>query len=48
VQVVQAQVDGKIVQRVRLGPLKDADEADRLAPRLRDMGLGMPRVAVDN
>jgi rare lipoprotein A len=48
VQVVQAQVDGKTVQRVRLGPLKDADEADRLAPRLRDLGLGTPRVAVDN
>ncbi len=48
VQVVQVQVDAKTVQRVRLGPLKDADEADRLAPRLRDLGLGMPRVAVDN
>jgi rare lipoprotein A len=48
VQIIQAQVDAKIVQRVRLGPLKDADEADRLAPRLRDLGLGMPRVAVDN
>jgi rare lipoprotein A len=48
VQVVQVQVDAKTVQRVRLGPLKDADEADRLTPRLRDLGLGMPRVAVDN
>jgi rare lipoprotein A len=48
VQVVQVQVDAKTVQRVRLGPLKDADEADRLAPRLRDLGLGTPRVAVDN
>jgi rare lipoprotein A len=48
VQVVQVEVDAKTVQRVRLGPLKDADEADRLAPRLRDLGLGTPRVAVDN
>jgi rare lipoprotein A len=48
VQVVQVQVDEKTVQRVRLGPLKDADEADRLAPRLRDLGLGTPRVTVDN
>ena len=48
VQVVQAQVDAKTVQRVRLGPLKDADEADRLAPQLRDLGLGVPRIAVDN
>jgi rare lipoprotein A len=42
------EVDAKTVQRVRLGPLKDADEADRLTPRLRDLGLGTPRVAVDN
>lgn len=48
VQVVQAQVDAKIVRRVRLGPLKDADEADRLSPRLRNLGLGVPRIAVDN
>jgi rare lipoprotein A len=48
VQVIEAQVNSKTVQRVRLGPLKDADEADRLTPRLRDLGLGEPRVAVDN
>lgn len=48
VHVVEAQVDGKSVQRVRLGPLKDADEADRLTPKLRALGLGQPRVAVDN
>jgi peptidoglycan lytic transglycosylase len=48
VHVVEAQVDGKTVHRVRLGPLKDADEADRITPKLRALGLGMPRVAVDN
>ncbi len=48
VQVIEAQVNSKTVQRVRLGPLKDADDADRLTPRLRDLGLGEPRVAVDN
>jgi rare lipoprotein A len=48
VQVVEVQVNSKTVQRVRLGPLKDADEVDRLTPRLRDVGLGEPRVAVDN
>ncbi len=48
VHVVEVQVNAKTVQRVRLGPLKDADEADRLTPRLRELGLGEPRVAVDN
>jgi rare lipoprotein A len=48
VHVVDAQVGAKTVQRVRLGPLKDADDADRLAPALRKLGLGEPRVAVDN
>ncbi|HZP67996.1 MAG TPA: septal ring lytic transglycosylase RlpA family protein [Rudaea sp.] len=48
VRVVEAEVGSQTVSRVRLGPLKDADEADRLAPRLRELGLGTPRVAVDN
>jgi rare lipoprotein A len=48
VQVVEAKVDGKTLRRVRLGPLRDADEADRLAPKLKGLGLGEPRVAVDN
>jgi rare lipoprotein A len=48
VRIVDAQVNAKTVQRVRLGPLKDADEADHLAPLLRKLGLGEPRVAVDN
>jgi rare lipoprotein A len=38
VRIVTAQVNGKDVQRVRLGPLKDVDEADRLAPKVRDLG----------
>jgi rare lipoprotein A len=48
VSVVEAKVDGKTLRRVRLGPLRDAEEADRLAPKLRSLGLGEPRVAVDN
>ena len=47
VQVVAAQVNGRTVQRVRLGPLKDADEADRLTPKVRTLGLGEPHVAID-
>lgn len=46
VQVVAASVDGKTLHRVRVGPLRDADEADRLTPKLRELGLGEPRVAV--
>ena len=46
VGVVQVQADGKTLHRVRVGPLRDADEADRLTPRLRDLGLGEPRVAI--
>jgi rare lipoprotein A len=46
VHVVAGNVAGKTVHRVRLGPLRDADEADRLTPKLRELGLGEPRVAV--
>jgi rare lipoprotein A len=48
VQVVETQVNGKSLRRVRIGPLRDAEEADRLTPKLRSLGLGEPRVAVDN
>jgi len=48
VRVVSAQVGGKTVQRVRLGPLADVDEADRLTPKVRALGLGEPRVAIDD
>lgn len=48
VHVVTAQVNGRSVQRVRLGPLKDVDEADRLTPKVRELGLGEPRVAIDD
>jgi len=48
VRVVAAQVDGRTVRRVRLGPLKDVDEADRLTPKVRALGLGEPLVAIDD
>jgi rare lipoprotein A len=48
VHVVTAQIGGKTVQRVRLGPLADVDEADRLTPKVRLLGLGEPRVAIDD
>ena len=48
VQVITTQVGGKTLRRVRLGPIKDAREADRLTPKLRALGLGTPRIEVDN
>ncbi|TAL84568.1 MAG: septal ring lytic transglycosylase RlpA family protein [Rhodanobacter sp.] len=47
VQVTDAVVDGRRVRRVRVGPLKDAERADRVSDRIVGMGLPRPRVAVD-
>lgn len=47
VRVVEASVNGRSVRRVRLGPLRDVDEADRLTEELRRLGLGEARVAID-
>ncbi len=48
VHMTTAWVNAKTVHRVRLGPLSGVDEADRLAPAIRRLGLGTPRVAVDD
>jgi rare lipoprotein A len=48
VRIVESSVNGKAIQRVRLGPLKDVDEADRLTPKVRALGLGEPRAAIDD
>ncbi|MFT3790876.1 MAG: septal ring lytic transglycosylase RlpA family protein [Rudaea sp.] len=48
VRVVEGTSNGKPVRRVRIGPLRDADEADALAPKVRALGLGEPRVAIDD
>jgi len=48
VRIVAAEVNGKSIQRVRLGPLKDVDETDRLTPAVRALGLGEPRVAIED
>ena len=47
VRVVEASVNGRSVRRVRLGPLRDVDEADRLTQEIRRLGLGEARVAID-
>lgn len=48
VRVVAAEVNGRTVQRVRVGPLDGVDAADRLAPKVRALGLGEPRVAIED
>ncbi len=47
VQVVDAQINGRTVRRVRVGPLADVDRADEVTTRIENMGLPRPQVAVD-
>jgi rare lipoprotein A len=47
VQVVDATVGGRLVHRVRVGPLADVDSADRVTTQIEQMGLPHPQVAVD-
>lgn len=47
VQVVDAEVGGRHMRRVRLGPLAGVDAADQLSTRIEQMGLPHPQVAVD-
>jgi rare lipoprotein A len=47
VQVVQSDVNGRHVSRVRVGPLSDVERADDVTARIEDMGLPRPQVAVD-
>ena len=47
VQVVDAEINGHVVHRVRVGPLADADSADRVSDQIAHMGLPRPAVAVD-
>ena len=47
VQVIQVDINGKQVRRVRVGPLADVARADEVTARIEDMGLPRPQVAVD-
>ena len=47
VQVIEAEVNGHRVRRVRVGPLNDVESADRVSVRIEQMGLPRPQVAVD-
>ncbi len=47
VDVQAADVDGRTVHRVRVGPLADVAAADALTPRIEKLGFGAPRVAIE-
>ncbi len=47
VQVMDVEVNGRRVRRVRVGPLADVDRADQVSARIEGMGLPRPQVAVD-
>ncbi len=47
VQVMDAEISGHTMHRVRLGPLPDVDSSDRVSDQITHMGLPRPRVAVD-
>lgn len=47
VRIDTVNVGGNRIHRVRVGPLAGADQADALAPRVEQLGLGAPRVVVE-
>lgn len=47
VQVIEAQLNGRAVHRVRVGPLADVERADAVTAQIENMGLPRPQVAVD-
>jgi len=47
VQILDAQVNGRQLHRVRVGPLANVNQADLVSARIESMGLPPPAVAVD-
>ncbi len=47
VHVMQVDINGRSVRRVRVGPLANVERADDVTVRIEDMGLPRPQVAVD-
>jgi rare lipoprotein A len=47
VQVTDVEVNGRDIRRVRVGPLEDVDQADRVTDQIEQLGLPRPQVAVD-
>jgi cell division septation protein DedD len=42
-----SETSGRALHRVRVGPLRSADEADLLVAKLESLGLGQARVVMD-
>lgn len=47
VQVQHYTVDRQSVFRVRIGPLKSSEEADRVALQINRLGIGVPSIVID-
>jgi rare lipoprotein A len=46
-EVQQTEVDRKNIYRVRIGPIASIEEADDLASRINDLGMGVPSIVID-
>jgi rare lipoprotein A len=46
-EVQQTEVDRKNIYRVRVGPLASIEEADTLANRINELGMGVPTIIID-
>ncbi len=47
VQVLEAEVNGQRIRRVRVGPLQDVNRVDEVSTQIEHLGLPRPQVAVD-
>lgn len=45
--ILQSVVDRKPIYRVRVGPLRTVEEADRVAARINNLGMGVPTIVID-
>ena len=45
--VLESTVDRKNIYRVRIGPLRSVEEADRLALQIDRLGIGVPTIVID-
>ena len=48
VKIETTQVNGRAINRVRVGPLANVEAADLLTRRIEKLGLGAPRVTIDD
>lgn len=46
-RVEKTEVDRKNIYRVRIGPIASVEEADSLASRIHELGMGVPSIVID-